>query len=262
MRLGPTERVGAVAGLVAVAGMIATPLSPPRGTARRALSTVVVTALFVKTTADAARRWGAGPAIAAAATIGVATSAVEHVGTRTGLPFGRYAYTSALRPQVAGVPVIVPMAWFAMALPSRETADAAVGGSASLPARLATGSAAMTAWDLFLDPQMVAEGYWAWARRGLYRSIPLSNFVGWFATGVAVMGALEVLLPPVAGGRDGGAPESSHRGDGSLIGTYAYMAVMETVGFARYFRDPVVAVVGGLAMVPIAATALIRRFVT
>ena len=33
------------------------------------------------------------------------------------------------------------------------------------------------------------------------------------------------------------------------------MAVMETVGFARYFRDPVVAVVGGAAMLPIAAAA-------
>ena len=31
------------------------------------------------------------------------------------------------------------------------------------------GAAALTAWDLFLDPQMTTEGYWRWARRGRYR---------------------------------------------------------------------------------------------
>jgi hypothetical protein len=34
---------------------------------------------------------------------------------------------------------------------------------------------------------------------------------------------------------------------------------METVGFARYFRDPVVAAVGGAAMVPMAVTAIVKR---
>jgi putative membrane protein len=35
------------------------------------------------------------------------------------------------------------------------------------------------------------------------------------------------------------------------------MAVMQTLGFARYFRDPVVAVVGGAAMLPIATAAAV-----
>ena len=258
MKIGVTDRIAGVAGLVTVAGMIATPLLPQRGAARRVLSSVVVTGRFVSTTANAARRWGAPRAAAAAGVVGVATAAIERFGTQTGLPFGRYAYTDALRPQVAGVPAIVSLAWFAMSLPSRETAHAALGDRSSVPSRLVAGSVAMTAWDLFLDPQMVGEGYWAWVRRGAYRGIPLSNFVGWFATGLAVMAALEALLPP----HSDGAAESSRVGDGRLIGTYSYMSVMETVGFARYFRDPVVAVVGGLAMVPIAAAALIRRAIT
>lgn len=258
MTVGPTDRIAAVAGLATAAGMIATPLLPQGGTARRVLSSVVVAGLFINTTANAARRWGAGRASAAAGIVGVATGAIERVGTRTGLPFGRYAYTNALKPQIAQVPVIVPLAWFAMSLPSRETATAAVGSDAPLPLRLAAGSAAMTAWDLFLDPQMVGEGYWAWVRRGVYRGIPVSNFLGWFVTGLGVMAALEVLLPPTAGD----PAEPSRSGDGRLIGTYTYMSIMETVGFARYFRDPVVAVVGGLAMLPIAATALIRRTIT
>ncbi len=43
---------------------------------------------------------------------------------------------------------------------------------------------------------------------------------------------------------------------GRWSGEYAFMAVMETVGFARYFRDPLVAAVGGAAMLPIAGAAV------
>ena len=102
------------------------------------------------------------------------------------------------------------------------------------------GAVALTAWDLFLDPQMTAEGFWHWARRGRYRGIPLSNYGGWLLTGVAVMVALEALLPP-------------EEPDPALVGEYAAMGVMETVGFAVFFRDRLVAAVGGVAMLPFAA---------
>jgi putative membrane protein len=243
------RRAGAIAGVVTVAGMIATPLLPQRGIGRKVLSSVVVTGLFVNTTANAVRTWGATRAITASGMTAVATAIVERVGTNTGIPFGRYAYTNALRPQVAQVPMIVPLAWFAMALPSREAAHAALGDESSPAARIALGSAAMTAWDLFLDPQMVGEGYWAWVRKGVYRGIPLSNFAGWFFTGLGVMAVLEATLPVQR--ETGAAP--------ALVGTYSYMAVMETIGFARFFRDPMVAIVGGAAMLPIAAAAVTRR---
>ena len=241
------------AGAVTVGAMIATPLLPQGGRARRALSTVVVVGSFATTTANAVRRWGAVRATTAAGATAVATTAVERVGTKTGLPFGRYAYTAALQPQVADVPAIVPLAWFAMGLPAREAAHAALGEHSTPARRIALGSAALTAWDLFLDPQMVGEGYWVWARRGLYRGIPLGNFVGWFLTGLGVMAALEALLPPNRYA-DGCADA-----DGALVAEYSFMGVMETVGFARYFRDPVVAVVGGLGMLPVAGAALIGK---
>ncbi len=226
--------------------MIATPLLPQGGRARRVLSSVVVVGSFATTSANAVRRWGAPRASGAAALIAAATTAVERIGTQTGFPFGRYEYTDALRPQIAHVPAIVPLAWFAMGVPAREAAHAALGDRSTALTRITLGSAALTAWDLFLDPQMVGEGFWVWARRGAYRGIPLGNFAGWFLTGLGVMAALEVVLPPSTYPSDA---------DGALIGEYAYMGVMETIGFARYFRDPTVAVVGGLAMIPIAAAA-------
>lgn len=235
------------AGVVVVAAMIATPLAAPRGSARRVLSSVVVTALFTVTTARSTSRWGTRRALAAAATVAAATTMAERVGTRTGLPFGRYHYTDALRPQALGVPAIVPLAWFAMAVPARETAHTVLGHHSSPARRIALGAAALTAWDLFLDPQMVGEGYWRWARRGAYRGIPLTNYAGWLVTGVGVMAALDALLPP-------------ERPDPVLVGEYTYMGVMETVGFAAFFRDRTVAAVGGVAMLPLAAAA-VRRLV-
>jgi putative membrane protein len=252
------DRVAAVAGAITTAGMIATPLLPQRGRARAILSSVVVTGLFATTTANAARRWGPYRAATAATTTSVATAAIERFGTATGFPFGRYAYSRTLRPQIGHVPAIVPMAWFAMALPAREAAHAALGEQSTRVGRVLLGSAAMTAWDLFLDPQMVGEGYWAWARRGVYRGIPLTNFIGWFLTGLGVMLALEAMLPPGDEPASGTAPGSVGGADGRLVATYSFMAVMETLGFARFFRDPVVAVVGGAAMLPVAGAALAR----
>jgi len=255
-----TDLVAAVAGAITVAGMIATPLLPRGGRGRRILSSVVVTGMWSTTTANAVRRWGPQRAVLANASTVIATGAVERIGTHTGVPFGRYAYTRALQPQLAHVPVIVPLAWFGMGLPAREAAHAALGDRSTATARIALGATAITAWDLFLDPQMVGEGYWAWARRGLYRGIPLSNFAGWFATGLAIMSLFELLLP--ADRRSRSRSEPAESGDVRLVGQYGYMSVMQTLGFARFFRDPVVAVVGGLGMIPIAVAAavqLVRR---
>ena len=225
------------------AALIDTPLR--RRGERAGLATVVVGGLAGSTFGATRRRWGLPRAVAAGLGVGAGTTVVEHVGTTYGAPFGRYAYTGLLRPTVRGVPAIVPLAWFAMALPARETAHAALGTRSTRSRRVVAGALCLTAWDLFLDPQMVGEGYWRWARRGRYRGIPLSNFVGWFVTGLVVMTALEVLLPP-------GEP------DPALVGEYGWMAVMQTLGFAVFFGDPVVAAVGGAAMLPPAAVAAIR----
>ena len=63
-------------------------------------------------------------------------------------------------------------------------------------------------------------------------------------TGVGVMLILERTLPVDVA-------------SAALIGEYALMAAMETVGFARYFRDPLVAAVGGAAMLPVALAAVV-----
>ena len=84
--------------------------------------------------------------------------------------------------------------------------------------RCSLGAAALTAWDLFLDPQMVGEGYWC-GRRGLYRGIPLTNFAGWFVTGVGRDGDPRTACRrrpagPARPRRRLGRPVHVHGGDG------------------------------------------------
>ena len=102
----PLRQAGRASFALTAAAMIATPLVA-RG--RRALlANVVVGGLAGMTLCTAWRRWGGRRAGAAFATIAVATTAVERIGTATGVPFGRYTYGTALRPQATGVPVAVP----------------------------------------------------------------------------------------------------------------------------------------------------------
>jgi putative membrane protein len=60
------------------------------------------------------------------------------------------------------------------------------------------GGLAMMAWDLFLDPQMVAAERWLWDFSGSHvpfqPEIPLSNMFGWLLTGMGLMGILNKFL--------------------------------------------------------------------
>lgn len=238
--------IGAVSAAATFAGMVATPLAPRGGSIRRVAAVVVVGGLAMATFERLRARWGpsrAGTAVVAVTALGWAA---ELVGTRTGRPFGRYAYTGRLRPTVGGVPAVVPLAWFAMAAPARETAHAALGRRSSRGRRVVGGAAALVAWDLFLDPQMVGEGFWLWARPGRYRGIPLTNFAGWFATAAVAMTILEVTAPP------------DREAEPGLVAEYAGVAVMEALGFAAFFRDRTVALVGGATMLPVAMVGVIR----
>ncbi|RKS79873.1 putative membrane protein [Actinomadura pelletieri DSM 43383] len=200
----------------------------------------------------AAARIGAGRAAKA---VGAALSlgyTAEWVGVRTGVPFGRYSYTKVLRPQVGGVPVTVAAAWAGMGLASHAVAATLVPDGRRWT-RVAVGASALTAWDVFLDPQMTRLGLWRWARDGVYRGVPATNFAGWLAVSALLMGAVDSIVDT---GQDVAA---------GLVATYAVMAAMETLAFAAVFepRDPLVAVAGGTAMgvfaVPAAALAARRR---
>ncbi len=114
------------------------------------------------------------------------TWGIEWLGSTTGLIFGDYAYTSAMQPQLLGVPLIIPLAWAMMLFPAWAVVQAILEphrlrlGRFHSPAFAALSGLAFTAWDLYLDPQMVGRGLWTWNQPGGYFGIPLVNFAGWW----------------------------------------------------------------------------------
>jgi uncharacterized membrane protein len=109
----------------------------------------------------------------------VFTWSMEWLGSTTGFPFGGYAYTSVLQPQLGGVPLIIPLAWWMMLAAAWGIAGRLVSPSRRVLFAMLSGLA-FTSWDLYLDPQMVAFGIWRWDLPGGYFGIPVVNFLGWW----------------------------------------------------------------------------------
>jgi putative membrane protein len=116
---------------------------------------------------------------------------LEQVGVKTGLVYGRYHYTDFLGPKLGEVPIIIPVAWFAMIYPSYVIACWLIDGRGRPPAdeggarflwRAWVAGLVMTAWDVVLDPTYVQAGAWVWEDGGPYFGVPRQNFFGWMLT--------------------------------------------------------------------------------
>lgn len=127
---------------------------------------------------------------------------MEYLGSEHGVLFGHYDYTDNLGPRALGkVPIIIPIAWFMMLYPAWVTAGMLVERASvrAIPSagrsalRVVVAALAMTAWDLSLDPRMVADGNWIWRDGGAYFGIPLSNYLGWFVTAALICGAWALM---------------------------------------------------------------------
>jgi len=111
----------------------------------------------------------------------------EAVGVATGIVYGPYHYTLTLGPKFLGlVPYLIALAWFMMAYPSFIIAVTIIPPHWSKAwwklGVAATGGVIMTAWDMAMDPMMVAGGHWVWEIDGAYFGVPLQNFWGWWLT--------------------------------------------------------------------------------
>lgn len=211
-----------------------------RPAATRAIVLLMLATALAEATAARGRRGGA--LVVAAGGLGFA---VELVGVASGRPFGRYSYGPGLGPKAGGVPLLAAAAWAMMARPAWVVA----GTLAARPAaRAPLAAAALTAWDVFLDPRMAREGYWSWPGGGRYEGIPASNFIGWLVTGLAVFAVWAAFDRAPPGRRDDGA-----------LALYAWTLAGETFANAFIWRRPRVAAAGSAAMGALALPALARR---
>lgn len=152
------------------------------------------------------------------AVVAVVAWASEAIGSRTGIPFGAYHYTDRLQPQLLDVPVLIPLAWLMMLPPAWAVAQRITARTSGV-AFVAASALAFTAWDLFLDPQMVHWGLWAWDQPGQYFGIPLVNYAGW----LLVSALITVLARP---------PSLPTR---PLLVVYSLTWLIETVGLILFW---------------------------
>jgi putative membrane protein len=218
---------------------------------RTPITVLSVVVFATASLADVARRHGACGLAALVGIAGGGGLAVEALGVRTGFPFGDYAYTGTLGPELFGVPAVVPLAWIMMAWPALVVGRtlARRAGAVGL-----VGGVALAAWDVFLDPQMVDAGHWRWAHPypalPLVPGVPLTNFAGWAVVAVLMVG----LVHRTVGGRAGEAPS----GPATALYLWAYSS--SVIAHAAFFDRPGSALVGGLVMgavaLPFAVVAL------
>ena len=165
-------------------------------------------------------------AIGIVTTVAVLAWAAEALGSRTGIPFGAYHYTDKLQPQLLGVPLLIPLAWLMMLPPAWAVAQRITGKIAG-PAFIVVSALAFTAWDLYLDPQMVKWGLWVWHAPGAYFGIPLVNFAGWLLVSAPDHRPRPAARPARSSRcwSSTRSPGSSRRGAGGVLGVVRACAV-------------------------------------
>ncbi|KUJ45684.1 carotenoid biosynthesis protein [Micromonospora maris] len=234
------------------------------GTTRARLTVATVVLGYLLSVGHALLSRGPRTAFALIALASGGGFAIEALGVATGFPFGSYDYSGQLGPKLAGVPLIIPLAWTWMTWPAWLVATRLIGGGTARewwrwPARIGLATLGLATWDLFLDPQMVAEGHWVWrdatpALPGL-AGIPVSNYLGWLLFGVLVMTALRPLA--------GAAVADTDARDRPMYALYLWTYASSVLAHAVFLDLPASALWGGVGMaviaVPLAVTLLRAR---
>ena len=211
------------------------------GSTRAALTVSTVLIGYIISTGHALVTRGPRAALALIGTATLGGFAVEAVGVATGFPFGTYDYSGQLGPKLLGVPLIIPLAWTWMAWPAWL---AALRLARATAARVAIAAFGLAAWDLFLDPQMVAEGYWRWpdptpALPGV-PGVPIGNYLGWLGFALLLMAALAA-----AGGRATKSPDAA---DAPIIALWFWTYASSVLAHAVFLGLPASAAWGGALM--------------
>jgi uncharacterized membrane protein len=227
------------------------------GSALRAATIVSVVLLAAAAIVHAGANSGPRSALIVLVVAGGLGLAAETIGVHTGFPFGAYSYADTLGPRLAAVPLVVPLAWTMLGYPSLVLGRRLAQHLSTRRVRLLTamtGGICLSSWDLFLDPQMVAQGHWTWAHPGPalpgVPGVPLTNYAGWLLVSMLMIAVLDHLLPRTGGDRaESDVPVRTFRQQhGSPVAVLAWTWCGSTVGNLVFFDRPWVALYGGVAM--------------
>jgi putative membrane protein len=170
------------------------------------------------------------------------TYSVELLGSKTGVPFGSYHYTDLLKPQLLDVPLLIPLAWLMMLPPAWAVTTSILGNKRPFWVFSLVSGLVFTAWDLFLDPQMVSRGLWVWHQPGGYFGIPWTNYLGWWASATLLTTLLTKLniLPT--------NPLEYNYTHNPLVLIYTITWILQAIGLGIFWNQPGPGVAGFLGM--------------
>jgi len=192
------------------------------------------------------RAWGVVRVLRMTAIVLPVAWLIEWIGSTTGFPFGQYHYTDLLQPQLGHVPLIIPLAWLMMLPPAWAIAAVITQGRGRL-AFVLVSALAFTAWDFFLDPQMVKWGYWVWAERyvdsSTYFGIPWVNFLGWILSAALLTALAQPGQIPIQ----------------PLVTIYVVTWILQTIGQLCFWQMPGPALTGFVTMGLMIGWAWVRR---
>ncbi len=236
--------------LAALVVLVQVPYPLLDGEPLRLLTIATVLVAVAAALAHAAVVHGARTALAVLAGVGVTSLLLEAVGVRTGYPFGRYDYTGTLGPELLGVPLLVPLAWTMLAYPLLLAARITC---ARRPVLVVPATAVgLAGWDLYLDPQMVDAGHWAWTFPDPHLpgmdGIPLTNLAGWLLGGLLVAAVLDRVVPRTTTDRLDPGP--------ALVLAWTWLG--SALALAVWLGRPGAAAWGLVVMAPVVAPALLR----
>jgi uncharacterized membrane protein len=138
--------------------------------------------------------------------VGVVCFALEYIGAKTGLIFGKYQYQDVWIPALNGVPVAISCAWLVTLYGSFAIVQRFTTRQHSIWFRCLLLAACMTVFDVFMEPVAVKLHYWTWLENtgNSFFVAPLQNYAAWFGISYALgwfalrSHVFETALPRVA----------------------------------------------------------------
>lgn len=112
----------------------------------------------------------------------------ESLSLRIGFPFGSYHFTNVMGPKIAGLPLLLVLAYLGMAYCS-WVMSLMISGYRKPVSGLRTitipmlASFIMLSWDLSMEADWsTVDRAWIWHTGGAFFGVPWSNFFGWYFT--------------------------------------------------------------------------------
>lgn len=215
----------------------------PNGAPRLAIIALDVLSAMAFALVDGTRNFRLGGILVFTALCILVGNSIENLSIVTGFPFGHYHFLSLMGPKIFHVPILLGLAYIGMAYVSWvlgciivDSTHSATTGARLIYVPLVAGFI-MVAWDLAQDPvwSTILHG-WEWRDGGPWFGVPLSNYLGWYATDVTIYLLFALYLRVNAAFED---PPEALRG-GAAICLYALCAAGNV---AQALRQPDPAIV-------------------